>query len=92
MGMLVYHSEKEKRLDETGTGSVDKSPMYASPSMQKTHLMRTKKSRLVYRQSPMFRKKSSSFTQSRAHFSNTKLSGYSQPDYGTSQQDIVRKV
>ncbi|RQM14597.1 hypothetical protein DD237_004417 [Peronospora effusa] len=53
MGLLVYHSEKEQR--KSGTQSVEKSPMYASPSLQKTHLMRKRRGKVVYRQSPMFR-------------------------------------
>lgn len=54
MGLLVYHSEKEER--KRGTESVEKSPMYASPSLQKTHLMRKRRGKVVYRQSPMIRR------------------------------------
>jgi hypothetical protein len=53
MGMLVYHSEKEERLVESGARSVEKSPMYSSPSLQKTHLMKKRRGKVVYRQSPM---------------------------------------
>lgn len=52
MGLLVYHSEKEER--KSGTMSIEKSPMYASPTLQKTHLMRKKRGKVIYRQSPMF--------------------------------------
>ncbi|TMW56559.1 hypothetical protein Poli38472_006569 [Pythium oligandrum] len=51
IGMLVYHSEKEER--QVGPRSVEKSPMYASPSLQKTHSMRKRRGKVVYRQSPM---------------------------------------
>lgn len=54
MGLLVYHSEKEER--KRGAESVEKSPMYASPSLQKTHLMRKRRGKVVYRQSPMIRR------------------------------------
>ncbi|CAH0475864.1 unnamed protein product [Peronospora belbahrii] len=54
MGLLVYHSEKEER--KSGTDSVEKSPMYASPSLQKTRLMRKRRGKVVYRQSPMIRR------------------------------------
>ncbi|KAG4064016.1 hypothetical protein PC123_g1083 [Phytophthora cactorum] len=57
MGLLVYHSEKEER--KRGTESVEKSPMYASPSLQKTHLMRKRRGKVVYRQSPMIRRSGS---------------------------------
>ncbi|GLD99355.1 hypothetical protein PINS_up023269 [Pythium insidiosum] len=52
MGLLVYHSEKEERI--AGTRAIEKSPMYASPTLQKTHLMRKRRGgKIVYRQSPM---------------------------------------
>lgn len=50
MGLLVYHSEKEQR--RRGTKTIDKSPMYPSPSLQRTHLMKRKRGRIIYRQSP----------------------------------------
>ncbi|RLN66169.1 hypothetical protein BBJ28_00018820 [Nothophytophthora sp. Chile5] len=57
MGLLVYHAEKEER--PRGTQSVEKSPMYASPSLQKTHLMRKRRGKVVYRQSPMIKRSGS---------------------------------
>ena len=57
MGLLVYHSENEDR----GGEGTSKSPMFASPSLQRTHLMKRRKGRTVYRQSPTsFRKTSQS--------------------------------
>lgn len=50
MGLLVYHAEKEER--KRGLESFEKSPMYTSPSLQKTHLMKKKNGKLLYRQSP----------------------------------------
>lgn len=50
MGLLVYHSEKEQRVK--GTRLMDKSPMFASPSLQRTHLMKRKRDRIFYHQSP----------------------------------------
>ncbi|TYZ63871.1 hypothetical protein PybrP1_006233 [[Pythium] brassicae (nom. inval.)] len=51
MGLLVYHSEKEVRQVDAHK-SYEKSPMYASPTLQKTHLMKKKRGKLLYRQSP----------------------------------------
>ncbi|EQC39246.1 hypothetical protein SDRG_03451 [Saprolegnia diclina VS20] len=60
IGILVYHSEKEQRLDASGTKSVEKSPMFASPSFQKTQMMRAKRGRVMYHQSPAtFRQRNS---------------------------------
>ncbi|OQR98790.1 Drug/Metabolite Transporter (DMT) Superfamily [Achlya hypogyna] len=53
IGILVYHSEKEQRMDATGTKSVERSPMFSSPSFQKTQMMRAKRGRVLYHQSPM---------------------------------------
>ncbi|OQS06892.1 Drug/Metabolite Transporter (DMT) Superfamily [Thraustotheca clavata] len=53
IGILVYHSEKETRLDPTGTKSIEKSPMLSSPSFQKTQMMRAKRGRILYHQSPV---------------------------------------
>ncbi|KDO35588.1 hypothetical protein SPRG_00430 [Saprolegnia parasitica CBS 223.65] len=58
IGLLVYHSEKEKRVSAGGSRSIDKSPMFTSPTLQRTHLMRSQRGRVVYRQSPLFRGKS----------------------------------
>jgi hypothetical protein len=52
MGMLVYHSEKEERQVIGTTRSIEKSPMYTSPTLQKTHLMKKRRGKIVYRQSP----------------------------------------
>ncbi|RHY46087.1 hypothetical protein DYB30_003150 [Aphanomyces astaci] len=38
-----------------GSRSVEKSPMLTSPSLQRTHLMRKSKGKVVYHQSPLFR-------------------------------------
>lgn len=51
IGLLVYHSEKEER--KSGTKSFEKSPMYASPTLQKTHLMKKRRGKLLYHQSPL---------------------------------------
>ncbi|KAF0695388.1 Aste57867_13822 [Aphanomyces stellatus] len=53
MGMLVYHAEKEQRLDPSGTKAVEKSPMFSSPSFNKTQMMRAKRGRVLYHQSPV---------------------------------------
>ncbi|KAF0722285.1 hypothetical protein AaE_009960 [Aphanomyces astaci] len=55
IGLLVYHSEKETRVSKGGSRSVEKSPMLTSPSLQRTHLMRKSKGKVVYHQSPLFR-------------------------------------
>lgn len=52
MGLLVYHSEKEER-QLASSRSIEKSPMYTSPTLQKTHLMKKRRGKVVYRQSPM---------------------------------------
>lgn len=59
MGLLVYHSEKEQR-QVSGSKTVDKSPMYPSPSLQRTHLMKRKRGRIIYRQSPTWVRRSPS--------------------------------
>ncbi|OQS06890.1 Drug/Metabolite Transporter (DMT) Superfamily [Thraustotheca clavata] len=58
IGLLVYHSEKETRKSSGGTRSIEKSPMLTSPRLQRTHLMKSQRGRLVYRQSPLFPGKS----------------------------------
>ncbi|KAF0695381.1 Aste57867_13815 [Aphanomyces stellatus] len=40
MGMMVYHSEKEERVDNKAHKSLEKSPMFSSPSMRQAQLMR----------------------------------------------------
>ncbi|ETW03091.1 hypothetical protein H310_05517 [Aphanomyces invadans] len=55
IGLLVYHSEKETRVSQGGSRSVEKSPMLTSPTLQKTHLMRKAKGKVVFHQSPLFR-------------------------------------
>jgi hypothetical protein len=57
MGLLVYHSEKEEH--KSGTTSFEKSPMYTSPTLQKAHLIKKRRGKLVYRQSPMLTRSSS---------------------------------
>lgn len=52
MGLLVYHSEKESRTK--GSKTTEKSPMFASPRLQRTHLMKRRRGKVVYKQSPMF--------------------------------------
>ena len=52
MGLLVYHSEKEQR--KKGVKTVDKSPMYSSPTLQRTHVMKQQRGRIIYRNSPIF--------------------------------------
>ncbi|TDH65663.1 hypothetical protein CCR75_000711 [Bremia lactucae] len=75
MGLLVYHSEKEER--KRGTESIEKSPMYASPSLQKTHLMRKRRGKVVYRQSPRIRRTGSNNDISQRLFGrNTPKSTY----------------
>lgn len=54
MGLLVYHSEKEDRRE--GVKSVQKSPMFSSPSLQKTHTMKRRRGKILYHQSPLFPK------------------------------------
>ncbi|CAK4117697.1 unnamed protein product [Aphanomyces euteiches] len=69
VGLLVYHSEKESRLSAGGSRSVEKSPMFTSPHLQKTRFMRKQKGtsndmpvtlipwtdKILYHQSPLFR-------------------------------------
>lgn len=57
MGLLVYHSEKEEH--QSGSMSFEKSPMYASPTLQKAHLIKKRRGKFVYRQSPMLTRSSS---------------------------------
>lgn len=44
MGMMVYHSEKEERVDKAAK-SHEKSPMFSSPSMRQAQLMRGRRPR-----------------------------------------------
>ncbi|RHZ01237.1 hypothetical protein DYB26_012700, partial [Aphanomyces astaci] len=86
MGMLVYHAEKEQRLDASGTKAVDKSPMFSSPSLQKTRMMRAKRGRVLYHQSPVtFRNRSS---PSRALLT-ARSPGAAPPSYGTSMANEI---
>ncbi|EQC39262.1 hypothetical protein SDRG_03467 [Saprolegnia diclina VS20] len=56
IGMLIYHSEKEERVDTTDGKLLAKSPMFSSPSMRQAQIMRGKRTG-TYRQIPAFKKK-----------------------------------
>ncbi|CCI50230.1 unnamed protein product [Albugo candida] len=57
MGVLIYHSEKVGR--PAGAQSLQKSPMFSSPTLQKTHLMqKCGHGKVLYHQSPQMRKAS----------------------------------
>ena len=86
MGLLVYHSEKEGRTK--GTRTVQKSPMYTSPSLQRTHLMKRKRGRIIYRQSPLWAKRTPSPSPPRRPPRNNSADALPKlitPNYGTLQ-------
>ncbi|DBA04008.1 TPA: hypothetical protein N0F65_009355 [Lagenidium giganteum] len=84
VGLLVYHSEKEER--HAGTRSIEKSPMYASPTLQKTHLMRKRRGKIVYRQSPMVLRSSGSSSTLSSSQRLLRRDSAGKPKYGTTNR------
>ncbi|OQR92824.1 Drug/Metabolite Transporter (DMT) Superfamily, partial [Thraustotheca clavata] len=54
IGMVIYHSEKEIRVNTEDGEPLAKSPMFSSPSIRQAQLMRTRRS---YRQVPSYKRR-----------------------------------